>query len=223
MNHKKIYILIIATFLAIPSLLKAQAFIDGVIDSVVVTPVNLITFNGNKIEKNVQLNWTTVAEKNNSHFNIQRSSDGMDFESIAKVYAKTNSTSNSTYQYKDANVPDNNLYYRLQQVDIDGKSTLSAVILVKYDKRSNVELSINPNPVINHTALINLKNAPIAKYNIALKTINGKVLFTKNINQYSVDRTFELQLPANVTRGIYLLNLTSVDGIINLTQKIIIE
>ena len=125
-----------AAFIAIPSMLNAQNFVDGVVDSVVVTPINLTTFTGNKIEKNVQLNWTTATEKNNSHFNIQRSNDGLNFENITKVMGKGNSSSINNYFYTDVNVPNNNLYYRLQQVDVDGKSTLSAVILIKYEKKS---------------------------------------------------------------------------------------
>ena len=215
--------LIVAVFIAIPSILNAQIFIDAVVDSVVVTPINLTTFTGNKIEKNVQLNWSTATEKNNSHFNIQRSNDGMNFENITKVMGKGNSSAINNYLHTDINVPNNNLYYRLQQVDVDGKSTLSAVILIKYDIKTNVELSVYPNPIINHTAIITLKNATIGKYNVALKSVKGETIFVKNINQTVVNSSVEVHLPTSIAKGLYILNVISNDARINLSQKIIVK
>lgn len=222
-NYKKIVTLFIASFIAIPSILNAQIFVDGVVDSVVVTPINLTTFSGNKIEKNVQLNWSTATEKNNSHFNIQRSNDGLNFENISKVNGKGNSSSVNNYLYTDIDVPSNNLYYRLQQVDVDGKSTLSAVILIKYDKKANVELSVYPNPIVNFTTIISLKNAIIGKYNVALKSVKGETVFVKTISNNAINTNVELQLPKSLAKGFYVLNVASIDGKINLAQKIIVE
>lgn len=222
-SYKKTIALFITAFITIPSVLYAQNFIDGVVDSVIVTPINLTTFSGNKIEKNVLLNWTTASEKNNSHFNIQRSIDGLNFEKIARVIGKGNSSSINNYNYSDDNVPNNNLYYRLQQVDMDGKSTLSSVILIKYEKKESIELNIYPNPVINHTAIITLKNAPIGQYNISFKGLKGETIFTKNINQSIVNSNVEIQLPTSISKGFYFINVTSINGKINITQKIIIE
>jgi hypothetical protein len=222
-EYKKIITLFVAAFIAIPSMLNAQNFVDGVVDSVIITPINLTTFAGKKIEKNVQLNWTTATEKNNSHFNIQRSNDGINFENITKIMGKGNSSTINNYTYTDINVPNNNLYYRLQQVDVNGKSTLSAVILIKYGIKANVELSIYPNPVVNHTAIITLKDAPIGQYKLSVKIIKGETVFVKNINQTVVNNSVEIQLPTSIAKGFYVLNVASIDGRINLTQKIVIE
>lgn len=222
-KHKTILALFVATFMVVPSILQAQVFVDAVVDSVVITPINLTSFTVNKIEKNVQLKWTTATEKNNNHFNMQRSNDGINFENIAKVIGKGNSSSINNYTYTDVNVPNNNLYYRLQQVDVDGKSSLSAVILIKYDIKVNFELSVYPNPVVNHTAIITLKNTPIAQYSVSVKSIKGETIFTKTINQNAVNGSVEMQLPTSIAKGLYVLNVVSIDGKINLTQKIIIE
>ncbi len=222
-KHTSIIAILIASFMIVPSMLQAQNFFDGVVDSVVIVPINLTTFTGSKIEKNVQLNWATATEKNNSHFDIQRSNDGINFENITKVIGKGNSSSINNYSYTDINVPSNNLYYRLQQVDVNGKATLSAVILIKYDIKVNFELSVYPNPVANHTAIITLKNAPIAQYSVSVKSIKGETIFTKTINQNAVNGSVEMQLPTSIAKGLYVLNVVSVDCKINLTQKIIIE
>ena len=222
-KHKTIITLFVATFMVVPSMLQAQVFVDAVVDSVVITPINLTSFTGNKIEKNVQLKWTTATEKNNSHFNMQRSNDGTNFENIGKVMGKGNASSVNNYLYTDVDVPSNNLYYRLQQVDVDGKSSLSAVILIKYDKKANAELSVYPNPITNHTAIIILKNAPIGKYNVALKSIKGETVFVKIINNNAINTNVELQFPKSLAKGFYVLNVASIDGKINLAEKVIVE
>lgn len=222
-NYKQIATLFLAVFFGLPSILIGQNFVDGVVDSVVVTPVNLTAFTGTKIEKSVQLNWTTTTEKNNSYFNIQRSNDGLTFENISKIIGRGNSSSINNYSFKDVNVPNNNLYYRLQQVDADGKANSSGVILVKYDKNLTVELYIYPNPVINHTAIFTLKNATIGQYNISLKSMTGETVFTKTINQSSISSNVELKFPTSIQKGFYVVSVTSIDGKMSLMQKIIIQ
>ena len=219
-SYKRTIALFVVALSTLPSILNAQNFTDAVFDSVVVTPVNLTRFTAEKNEKNVQLNWTTATEKSNSHFNIQRSLDEINFENIAKVITKGNSSNIQNYTYLDANVPDISLYYRLQQVDVDGKATLSSIVLVKYTKISNAELSIYPNPITNHSAIITLKNAPIGKYNVVVKTLIGETIFISAIN---TSGNSAILLPASVSKGLYIVNVISVNGKTSLTQKIIIE
>jgi len=203
--------------------LKAQVFIDGVIDSVVVTPVNLTTFTANKIEKNVQLTWTTATEKNNSHFLVQRSIDGTNFENIARIYGSLNSSSVTNYSYKDIDVPNTNLYYRLQQVDLNGKATLSNTILIKDNKAISIALSIFPNPIIDNNINISIKNVASGDYKIALRNILGETIFQKSINLTGSYSSTSIQLPKNTTKGILFINLISADGKTNLSEKIIVQ
>ncbi len=221
--YTKSVAILIAAFIALPSIIYSQNFVDGVVDSVIVTPVNLTSFTGKKIEKNVQLIWTTATEKNNSHYIIQRSNDGVNFENIAKVFGKGNSSSINNYDYSDLNVPNKNLHYRLQQVDEDGKSTLSSIIFIKYDKKENIEINIYPNPIINYEGFITIKNAPIGQYNIYLNGLKGETVFVKNINQAIVNTNVNIQLPTSISKGYYILIIKSINGEINLTEKVIIE
>jgi len=221
--YTKSVAILIAAFIALPSIIYSQNFVDGVVDSVIVTPVNLTSFTGKKIEKNVQLIWTTATEKNNSHYIIQRSNDGVNFENIAKVFGKGNSSSINNYDYSDLNVPNKNLHYRLQQVDEDGKSTLSSIIFIKYDKKENIEINIYPNPIINYEGFITIKNAPIGQYNIYLNGLKGETVFVKNINQAIVNTNVKIQLPTSISKGYYILIIKSINGEINLTEKVIIE
>lgn len=218
-NYKKIVCLFAVAFMAFPMLLKAQAFPDAVVDSVGPVPVTLISFTATKVEKNVQLNWATANEKNLSHFNLQRSTDGVNFETIGSV----KSMASYNYSYTDVNVQQRNLYYRLASVDADGKTSLSNIVMVKYATAKAEDWSIYPNPTIGKNITIDTKNLSAGQYNISLKNMKGEVLFSKPISITGTNNAITLQLPATVAKGLYVLSLTSADGSMSSSKKIIVE
>ena len=108
-------------------------------------PVELVSFDAKLIQNNnALLTWTTASEKNNSHFDIQRSEDGKDFSKIGEVKGKGDFTTQSKYDFTDKNVANGTHYYRLRQVDFDGKNEMSQVVSVSVNK--NVKIKIYPNP-----------------------------------------------------------------------------
>lgn len=111
-----------------------------------VLPVRLLQFAGKINEGTIQLNWTTADEVNNSHFDIERSSDGSHFQKIGEIAAKGGIT--NSYAFTDIKPAVVN-FYRLRQVDIDGASTLSRVLLLRTDL-STVGAKISPNPFRNN-------------------------------------------------------------------------
>lgn len=96
----------------------------------VVLPVNLTEFKGKKLLNGIELNWTTASEQNNSHFNILHSTDGRNFETIAKISGNNNSNTLRNYTYTDYNAINGTNYYQLQQVDYDGKTESFEVIAI---------------------------------------------------------------------------------------------
>jgi 1,4-alpha-glucan branching enzyme len=110
-----------------------------------VLPVELMSFNAKLIQNsNALLTWSTASEKNNSHFDIERSEDGYDFVKVGTVKGKGNSTTLSKYDFTDKNLVNGTHYYRLRQVDFDGKNELSHVVSVSVNK--NFKIKIYPNP-----------------------------------------------------------------------------
>jgi len=108
-------------------------------------PVTYAYFNGqNAGSKNV-LNWATTAEVNSDHFDIQRSTDGNNFNTIGTINSKGGS-SLTTYSFDDNNAPAGAAYYRLSQVDKDGHSSLSQVISLN-NRRTGIYIEKYPNPV----------------------------------------------------------------------------
>ncbi len=95
--------------------------------------VDLMDLEAKAMEGNhVQLYWWTLSELNSSHFEVERSSDGVDFEVIAEVKARGNSEGLQHYQLMDSNIEGENvLYYRLKMADIDGSFDYSKVVSVR--------------------------------------------------------------------------------------------
>jgi hypothetical protein len=108
------------------------SFTDFVpIGGVTLLPVTWVNFTAKVQQRNVVLDWTTSNELNNESFLVQRSGDGKTFETIGKVKGAGTTTRLSNYQFIDTRPMVGVSYYRLQQIDIDGKSSLSKVEVVQ--------------------------------------------------------------------------------------------
>ena len=112
-------------------------------------PVKMTNFEGTKKDNNAVLNWVTVSEINNDFFMIERSFDGINFERIGKVKGKNNSIVVSNYSYIDQDIFSDSknqiVYYRLNQIDFDGTSSISKMVLVTSNNENN-SIIIFPNP-----------------------------------------------------------------------------
>jgi len=105
-------------------------------------PVTLISFNGKSEEGKAKLTWKTTSETNNKGFEIERSADARVFETIGFVDGNGDSKEVNTYHFTDLQ-PLSNGYYRLKQLDHDGKFEYSKIIMLKSD---GAAFSIYPNP-----------------------------------------------------------------------------
>jgi PQQ-dependent dehydrogenase (s-GDH family) len=141
-------------------------------------PLYLTHFNGALKEKDVKLEWETSNEINTSHFNIERSSNGSRFETIATMAADGNRVETAPYGYTDKDVsllPVDRLYYRLKSVDKDGKFTYSSVIAVRLPQQSDV--LVFPNPVKSRLHIrINHRTAKEAM--VEVSDLQGRLVHT---------------------------------------------
>lgn len=114
-------------------------------------PVTITSLAGSKETNGNVLRWTTQTEQNNKGFDIERSADGRTFSTIGFVASKAingNSNQNINYNFVDDRAANNTYYYRLRQVDLDNKATVSNTIRIKGEKATALTLSgIYPNPV----------------------------------------------------------------------------
>jgi hypothetical protein len=178
-----------------------------------VLPVTFSLFTAQKLDKSVKLSWTTEQEINSSHFIVERSADGRTWQSIATVAAAGNSTNRLTYTSYD-NLPLNGTgYYRIKQLDIDGKFQVSVVRNVRFDFGYMVSLAPNPAKDLVTITMdkINSTNSVIQFFDAA-----GNLVFTEKTNQSAININ-----TSAFTRGLYFIKVTNARQ--TSTQRLILQ
>ncbi|MES2560605.1 MAG: LamG-like jellyroll fold domain-containing protein [Bacteroidota bacterium] len=183
-------------------------------------PVVLLNFTARiSNEHNVSLNWATASEKNSSHFEVERSADGKQFESLAKVDAAGSSNMVRNYAYADETAPlqqHNLLYYRLQMVDLDGTTEYSKVVSVSVgDEIAVTGLQVYPNPFTKEVSLV-FESTSDANMQVEIKDITGKLLGTFNLNAKAGKNTIPVENISNLPSGFYFMTV----NLDNTTQTI---
>src|SRR5258708_4170366 len=113
----------------------------------VILPIKLAHFNGtNEGNQYSLLEWTTDIEVNNQYFDIERSLDGSHYTAIGRVAGAGNSVTPKEYQWRDSLPVKGVNYYRLKQVDLDGKSSYSNIVSVNIGAGPLTQVSVYPNP-----------------------------------------------------------------------------
>lgn len=109
-------------------------------------PVDLLVFNAKAVDDQVHLSWTTIMEKNNDFYTLERSVDGENWEAIGTVDGAGNANEMIHYTYWDENPHRGQAYYRLKQTDYDGQYEYSDVVPVTLKKHGDEHLIVYPNP-----------------------------------------------------------------------------
>jgi hypothetical protein len=164
-------------------------------NSLVVLPVQLISFAGTNVTGGIQLHWSTATEQNTFDFLVQRSGDGANWTDLTRIPAAGNSNSLREYSYLDAAPLNGKNFYRLRQTDIDGKSSYSRIIVVTSANRSR-SFSLQSNFITNGR----LQLTAAETVTLHLYSMDGKLIWTRTVDSGQQD------IPLNVrTTGIYLL------------------
>lgn len=176
-------------------------------------PIKLVSFTATLNNGKTDLKWITSSEKDVSHFVIEKSLDGKNFTDAGTVAATGNSNSDNTYNFTDANINSDRasvIYYRLRSVDIDAKSQLSDIRLIKIDKAGSLNLSIQtyPNPVTSELRVTLPANWQGKKVNYELVNNNGQIAARKLASSSSQTETLNV---SGLPTGFYIVRV-SCDG-----------
>lgn len=107
-------------------------------------PVELAYFSVRPESDGITLSWITLSELNNSHYVIEKGKDGVHFDELTTVSGAGTTTHLSSYLVTDKNPFEGLQYYRLRQVDFDGKSTLSSTLAVRWNSLHVFQIFPNP-------------------------------------------------------------------------------
>jgi len=200
---------------------KAQAFIDATADATAL-PVTIVSFSGSVVNNGIMVQWTTTSEINNSHFIVQKSVDGVSFNNIGTLTAKGSINTIANYALLDnASIDKGKFYYRLQQVDKDGKLSFSKVIVIQISTSSTSGITIYPSPITNQSCTVQLTKMPKGNYQIQMLNLNGSVISKHNYSQTGTETTIQLQLP-NVVAGTYIIQVSSVNDGAVFSKKVLV-
>ncbi|RYZ58322.1 MAG: T9SS type A sorting domain-containing protein, partial [Chitinophagaceae bacterium] len=133
-------------------------FTDGFSQYVLVSqnfvlPVNLVSFEAKPVKKEIELTWKTASESANKGFDIERSTNGIDYRSIGWADGAGTTGNAVSYRFTDRQVQPNVLYhYRLRQVDLDNNARYSEIRQAMV-AATGITVSVSPNPVNNNMKL----------------------------------------------------------------------
>ena len=178
-------------------------------------PVEFSYVKAQKTSDGNLLQWGTASEQNSSYFIIERSEDGKKFSAAGNVTAAGNSSSAKDYTYTDTKTTAGNTYYRLKEVDKDGKFKYSQVVLVSNNNR-NTGVQMFPNPVQDNLDII-VNNEIKGNGRIAIYELTGRVLREQAIEKN--DRVLDAVVNMNnLAAGLYVVEVKI--GEYKITQRV---
>lgn len=179
-------------------------------------PIKLADFSGQLEGNAVNLSWTTASELNNSHFIIEKSMDMVNFEQIGTVAGSGNSLENVTYNFTDNNPAAGTVYYRLTQVDFDGKSETFPVIAVEVSAK-NVNIVAGSD---DSHLFIELESGDNKFYTAQIFDLTGKMVVSKE--GYLSQGFNKIRMDVNVASQILIVKFVSGNNQI-VTKKISLQ
>ncbi|MCR9252321.1 MAG: T9SS type A sorting domain-containing protein [bacterium] len=168
-----------------------------------VLPVELIEFTAKSGESGADLQWITASEIDNDGFEIQKSSNGTDFEVIGFVNGAGNSTEITSYKFIDTNFI-NEAFYRLKQIDFDGDWEFSPIIYLNDPKLFN-QISVYPIPLTSDSKL-ELGGLSIENVNVQIFNLNGSQVFQTKHWSSETDLMNQLM---TLESGLYIMDIQS--------------
>jgi hypothetical protein len=183
-------------------------------------PVELVDFTAKKANEVVDLFWNTASELNSEGFYIQRSIDGDRWEDLGFVEGQGTSYLNNSYKYTDVRPNIGMNYYRLKQIDFDGRSEYSEVVSVEMSQNNNDNQHIRlfPNPT-KDIANLSIDIEQEGDGLILIYDVTGKVVKTQPIALGGIfTTTIEV---SDLTSGIYTLSVEA--GQSRWQQRLVIE
>jgi len=184
-------------------------------------PARLINFGASiDDDRNVNIRWTTTFEVGTDHFDIERSLDGTEFKKIGEIKSAGNSQIKKDYSYDDrlrnSTLNKNDVFYRLRLVNLDSKSELSKVLVIRLvNTQSTKTIAVTPNPTRND---INVQVQLKENSYVVMKVTNSKgaEVARKSVKGGTGLNSFTLDGTSSLTPGVYMLEV-----IVNSSERMI--
>ncbi len=184
------------------------------------TPVEFLGISAKQKGNRVIIDWSTASEFNNKYFDVEKSSDGgLNWNLVASAKSNGNSSTKKSYQATDIRPVAGYNYYRVKQVDLDGKYKYSTTVNVKLQvDKSNAIVVANPFFSSIPVVFLSKSNQTVK---LTLFDITGKQVATDTwvVPKGNSNKTFTDV--GNLQRGMYILNIRDENGEVIYNGKLI--
>lgn len=182
-------------------------------------PVVIIGFDVTAGNGEVLVKWQTATENNSDRFEVKRSIDGKNFETIATVKAKGNSNQKTDYKFTDKSPLAGTSYYMLKQIDLDETAAFSQIkhVTNKALVANNAQVQAFPNPFTEELK-VSIYTTKAGSGTMKLIDMQGRTLYVGEINIEAGASTFSI--PVNsLNPGMYVIRISGKD--ISHTTKVV--
>ena len=184
--------------------------------------VKLVSFDATVTGNSITCKWISQ-ETDNNHFEVERSFDGRNFNSIAYVFSKENpSALSNNYSYNDKSVAlqgHNKIFYRLKDVDKNGNVSFSDIISIKLAASFAKGIQVSPSPFTGSLSII-VESKSNGNGEIKLLNLSGQPVATKNVTITKGSNMLQLDNLIALSKGVYVAQV-SINGVIAGNQKVI--
>lgn len=171
----------------------------------VALPVQFTYFSGVLKNNSAQLKWTTAQENNNKGFELERSYDGLHYQKIAFVKGAGTTSISQSYMFTDKEIAQDNNYYRLRQLDFDGKATYSSIVLLRNTLSMNADVTVLGNPFTDHLD-IRFNKRMSSELFFRLTDMSGRIVHEENVGNGNTK--VRLSFGPIIVSGVYVLSIT---------------
>lgn len=164
--------------------------------------IKLTYFKGTQTDKKHFLSWKVVCTSAEAGFELQRSTDGVNYTSIY-AFAASKERCENPFDFTDAAPADGKNYYRLKMIDVDSKVNYSHTVLLTQKSGRFDLMSISPNVVSNETAVLKIDAYEKENITIVISDFTGRVIQKQTANLQTGLNQIPLQHITNLPAGIY--------------------
>ncbi|MFM2285971.1 MAG: hypothetical protein RLZZ543_1468 [Bacteroidota bacterium] len=209
----------VGTIISSGSISNFSPFTLGSTSSENPLPVHLVHFGATPVNNEVALDWTTVSESNNNYFSIESSPDAVNFTEIGRVSGAGNSNTTLNYRSVDPRPHAGVSYYRLKQVDFDGKFMYSNIEVVSMSTLWDSDIVLSPNPVLSSVD-IRLDPDDFHNPSIEIRDMQGRLLLVKDGITVDPQKPVRIDL-SEFPHGLYFLQVS--EGGHSVSKRVIKE
>ena len=168
-------------------------------------PIKLLDFEATKLATSVLLNWTTTSESNSKNFEVQYSTDGVNWQTIGTVDAAGNSSTERRYSFMHDNPVKGINYYRLRMNDLDARYNFSEQRVAVFGGVGIGGIKVLPNPVM--TRLYITTTSSINLQSVSVYSADGKLM--QQNAQFATGGSVDM---SQLAAGTYVLKITDKQG-----------